>query len=126
MLGDRVEAFSAGTDPGGVNPRAIQVMKEAGVDISAHRSKSADEFSGQTFDLVITLCHEAQAQCPVFSGAKKTIHMGFPDPARVVGSDKEVLNAFREVRDRIRRNLIPFLEQKTAFLQSAIREHSVS
>jgi arsenate reductase len=112
LLGDRVEAFSAGTRPSRVDPRAVQVMREVGVDISAHRSKSVDALAGQPFDLVITLCDEAQAECPLFPGARKTVHIGFPDPARAVGSESEVLRVFRDIRDRIRRELIPIVERE--------------
>jgi len=112
LLGNRVEAFSAGTDPGPVNPRAIQVMQEVRVDISSHRSKSLEDFSGQSFDLVITLCDDAEARCPVFTGAPKKIHMRFPDPGRAVGSEETVMEVFRKVRDRIRRELIRLLEEE--------------
>jgi len=119
ILGDRVEAHSAGTEPSEVNPRALQVMGEAGVDISSHRSESVEEFSDQPFDLVITLCDEARANCPIFLGATKTIHKGFPKPAEAVGSDEEVLEVFREVRDRIQKELIPLVEEELAKLGEA-------
>ncbi len=110
MLGDRVEAYSAGTEPTPVSPLAIRVMGEVGVDISPQHSKSLEEFMDQSFDLVITLCDDAQARCPVFPGATREIHMGFPDPARAVGSKDAVLTVCRDVRDRIRARLIPVLE----------------
>jgi arsenate reductase len=111
-LGDRVNAYSAGTDPTVVNPLAIQVMKEVGVDISSHRSKSLDDLVDPVFDLVVTLCDDAQAGCPVFPGRGKMVHMGFPDPAKAIGTEGEVLQVFREVRDRIRDELIPVLEEE--------------
>ncbi len=116
ILGDRAEVHSAGTNPSEVNPQAIDVMKEVGVDMSSHRSKSVDEFAGQPFDLVVTLCDEVQANCPVFVGATETIHKNFPDPAEAFGSEEEVLEVFRTVRDRIRRELIPVVESELAKL----------
>jgi arsenate reductase len=112
LLGDRVDVLSAGTHPSLVNPRSIQVMREVGVDISSHRSKSVDEFLEQPFDLVITLCDHAQARCPVFPGASKMLHMGFPDPVFAVGTEEEILRVYREVRDAIRQKLIPLLERE--------------
>ncbi|MDI6871925.1 MAG: arsenate reductase ArsC [Bacillota bacterium] len=98
----KIEAFSAGTQPAGINPLAVQVMREAGVDLSGHRSKHLSEFLGQPFDYVVTLCDDVHAACPVFPGARKTVHAGFPDPARAAGSPDEVLAEFRRVRDLIR------------------------
>lgn len=111
ILGNRVEVYSAGTHPSVVNPKAVLVMREAGVDISSHRSKSVDEFLGKEFDLIITLCDEAETRCPVFPGKAKRIHKGFPDPARAVGSEELVLEIYRRVRDAIRDELIPLLEE---------------
>ncbi len=91
--GDRFEVFSAGTRPGTVRPEAIAVMRELGIDLSTHRSKHVDEFSGQTFDLVLTVCDNAKENCPVFPGSY-TIHQSFDDPATV--------QDFRRVRDEIR------------------------
>ena len=112
ILGDQVEVYSAGTHPSVVNPRAIQVMREAGVDISSHWSKSLDEFLDKPFDLVITLCDHAQARCPVFPGASKMLHMGFPDPVFAAGTEEEILRVYREIRDAIRQKLIPLLERE--------------
>ncbi|MGE5553542.1 MAG: arsenate reductase ArsC [Betaproteobacteria bacterium] len=102
LHGGRIEAFSAGTEPAGVNPLAVQVMREAGVDLSGHRSKHLSEFLGREFDCAITLCDDAHAACPVFPGARQTVHVGFPDPARAAGSPEEILAEFRRVRDLIR------------------------
>jgi len=111
LLGGHVDAFSAGTAPSGLHPLAVRVMKEAGVDISGQRSKSLDEFLGTPFDLVITLCDDARQSCPIFSGAASMVHMGFPDPAKASGTEEEVLGIYRQVRDRIRSELIPFLNE---------------
>lgn len=99
MAGDRFEAFSAGTRPVGLNPNAVTAMAEIGVDISKHRSKPVEEFSGQPFDYVITVCDNARESCPIFSGSAKRIHQSFPDPA-AYPADKQ-LAAFRSVRDEL-------------------------
>ena len=109
-LGDRVEVFSAGTTPSAVHPLATAVMAEAGVDISSHRSKSLQEFWGQPFDLVVTVCDSAREACPMFHGAAKQIHESFPDPAGFTGTKDEVLEKFREVRDLIRERLVPLVK----------------
>jgi arsenate reductase len=99
--GDRFDVFSAGTRQSRMSDRAIRVMNEIGIDISQHYSKTLDAISGMQFDLAITLCDNAQKRCPVVSGAKKTLHKGFPDPHLTPGSEDEVLNGYREVRDMI-------------------------
>ena len=99
---DRLEAFSAGVSPSGLNADAVRVMAEAGVDISAQRSKHVDEFKGMPFDAVFTLCGEAQESCPRFPGKTKVIHKGFADPGKAAGSEDKVLAVFRRVRDEIR------------------------
>ncbi len=111
-LGGKYEAFSAGTDPSSVNPLAIAVMKELGIDISQKRSKGLDEFAGQEFDYVITLCSQADEACPVFFGGTRKIHMGFPDPTAAAGSDEERVAAFRKVRDQIRDQVVGFLDKQ--------------
>ena len=95
MAGDRFEVFSAGTRPAGLNPNAVAAMAEIGIDISGHRSKSIDEFEGQQFDYVITVCDNAKESCPVFPGAGRRIHHSFNDPA------DQQLPAFRTVRDQM-------------------------
>jgi len=101
--GDRYEVFSAGTRPQGVNPSAVRVMAEAGVDLSAHRAKSVDAFLGRDLDLLITVCGGAKESCPVFLGnVRERRHWPFDDPAGARGSEEEVLNVFRRVRDQIR------------------------
>jgi arsenate reductase (thioredoxin) len=100
--GDRFEVFSAGTKPTQVRLEAIAAMQELGIDISGHRSKSVDEFAGQNFDYVVTVCDNAKASCPVFPGNTKRIHWSFDDPAAVEGSHEQRLAAFRRVRDELR------------------------
>jgi arsenate reductase len=99
--GDSFEAFSAGTHPSRVSSRAIRVMQEIGINISHHRSKSLDELSEMTFDLAVTLCDHASQVCPVITCAKKTIHHGFPDPHLPTGSEDDLNERYRRVRDDI-------------------------
>jgi arsenate reductase len=99
---------SAGTKPGQVRPEAIAVMKEIGIDISGHRSKSVEEFTGQTFDYVVTVCDNARDNCPVFPAAAERIHWSLEDPAAVEGSEDERLAAFRRIRDEIRQKVSEF------------------
>jgi arsenate reductase len=106
--GDRYEVESAGTRPGHLRPEAIAVMKELGIDISGHRSKHVDEFQGQSFDYVLTVCDNAKESCPVFLGHSKRIHNGFEDPAALQGTEEERLALFRRVRDEIRDYLKAF------------------
>jgi arsenate reductase len=108
--GNVYEVFSAGTKPTHVRPEAIAVMREVGIDISGHRSKSVDEFAGQDFDYVITLCDNARESCPVFPAGTKRIHWSIEDPAGAVAGNKdEKLQAFRRVRDDLRGRLRSFL-----------------
>ena len=106
--GDRFEVFSAGTKPSAVRPEAIAVMRELGIDLSGHSSKSVDAFSGQAFDYVLTVCDNARESCPVFPGAAVRIHRCFEDPAMFVGSQEERRALFRRVRDEIREYLRTF------------------
>jgi arsenate reductase len=111
LLGDRWEAFSAGTAPAGyVHPLAIEAMRELGIDISQHRSKRVDEFREASFDLVITLCSGAAEDCPVWLGGDERLHLGFADPAALAKAGGGELAAFRCVRDAIRENVLPALE----------------
>lgn len=100
--GDRFEVDSAGTKPSHVRPEAIAAMKELGIDISGHRSKSVDEFNGQQFDYVLTVCDNAKESCPIYPGQTTRIHHRFDDPAEVKGSEEERLAVFRRVRDELR------------------------
>jgi arsenate reductase len=105
---DRFQVESAGTRPGQVRSEAITVMKELGIDISGHRSKHLDEFKGQAFDYVLTVCNNANESCPVFPGQTKRIHKAFEDPAAFQGTETERLALFRRVRDEIRDYLKKF------------------
>lgn len=100
--GDRFDVFSAGTRPSHLRPEAITVMRELGIDISGHRSKSVDEFAGQPFDSVVTVCDNARETCPIFPTGTPTIHHSFEDPAAIEGSEEQRLEAFRRVRDELR------------------------
>jgi arsenate reductase len=111
--GDQYDVFSAGTRPGQVRPEAITVMRELGIDISGHRSKSVDEFAGRPFDYVITVCDNARESCPVFPGKARRIHWSFEDPAAVQGSEDERLRAFRRIRDQIRARIADFAATQT-------------
>ena len=102
---DRIEALSAGTEPQGLNPRAVEAMRESGVDISGHRSKHVSEFADTPPDLVITVCGEAHERCPVFPGAVRVIHVPFDDPPRLAEmatGHEEIMAPYRRVRDEIR------------------------
>ena len=105
LRGDVVDPYSAGIVARGLDPRAMRVMAEAGVDIAGQRSKRLEELRGITFDGVVTLCDDAQEHCPVFQGRTKAIHVGFDDPprlARQARTDEEALAHYRRVRDEIR------------------------
>jgi arsenate reductase len=104
--GGRFEVFSAGTHPSSVRPEAVEAMREAGIDISTHRSKSVDEFAGREFDYVITVCDNAREECPVFPGKTERIHWSFDDPAAVEGDWAERLAVFRRVREEIGARLL--------------------
>lgn len=106
------EVFSAGTHPGHVRAEAIEAMREVGIDISAHRSKSVDEFAGQDFDYVITVCDNARENCPVFPGTTRRIHWSFDDPASARGDEATRLAEFRRVRDLIRAQLGTFISSE--------------
>jgi arsenate reductase len=112
FLGDRWEAFSAGTAPSGyVHPLAVQAMADLGIDISAQRSKSTDEFRDVDFDVVITVCDHAAQNCPVWPDEGRRKHLGFPDPAAATGSEQERLAAFRRVRDGLKQQVFAYLER---------------
>ena len=109
MAGDRFEVFSAGTEQTQVRPLAIEAMREIGIDISGHRSKTLDELQGEDFDYVITVCDRANESCPIFPGTTERIHWSFEDPTAVTGTDEQKLRAFRTVRDAIQQRLRMFL-----------------
>ncbi len=105
LKGDEIEAFSAGIERHGLNPQAVRVMAEAGVDISGFRSKTVDELPEQEFDYVITLCGHAQETCPFFPAKTRRLHVGFDDPPKLAAnakSEEEALDLYRRVRDEIR------------------------
>lgn len=110
--GSKFEVFSAGTHPSRVRPEAIQVMQEIGIDISGHRSKSVDEFAGQHFDYVITVCDNAKESCPVFPATTNRIHWSLPDPAAVRGSEDQRRAEFRRVRDELEMYLRRFVLER--------------
>src|SRR5918998_1547571 len=109
LAGDRAEVFSAGVERSFVRPQAIEAMRERGIDITGQRSKSVDEFSGQEFDYVITVCDNANERCPVFPGRTERIHWSFDDPAAAQGDDGAKLAVFCRVRDEIREKLREFI-----------------
>jgi len=109
MAGDRFEAFSAGTQPTQLNPRAIKAIAELGIDISNQKSQSVENFLDQEFDYVITVCDAARATCPVFPNANENLHWSFEDPAEATGTEEEVMKIFRKVRDEIRKRLREFI-----------------
>jgi arsenate reductase (thioredoxin) len=106
--GGEYEVHSAGTKPSQVRPEAIAVMKEVGIDISGHRSKSVDEFAGRSMDYVVTVCDNARDNCPVFPAGSERIHWSLEDPAAVQGSEQERLSAFRRIRDQIHERVKAF------------------
>ncbi len=110
--GDQFDVQSAGLEPSRVRPEAIAAMREIGIDISGHRSKSLDEFLGQAFDYVITVCDNANERCPIFPGTTQRIHWSFEDPAAARGDETERLNIFRRVRNEIRERLREFTGNK--------------
>jgi arsenate reductase len=105
LKGDRLEAFSAGIEKHGLNPHAVRVMAEAGVDISDHQSQSVEDLPVQQFDYVVTVCGHAHEHCPIFPGNAKVVHVGFDDPPNltaVAKTEEEALGHYRRVRDEIR------------------------
>jgi arsenate reductase len=106
LLGESVEVHSAGIEPKGLDPRAVTVMAEAGVDISGHRSKHLDELGDVSFDLVVTVCDNANEGCPLFPGQARRHHKSFDDPPRLAStarSEDEAFGHYRRIRDEIRR-----------------------
>ena len=107
---DKFSVESAGTQPSRVRPEAVAVMQELGIDISGQRSKSVDEFAGDAFDCVITVCDNAKQNCPVFPGSAQYIHWSIDDPAAAQGSDEERIAAFRRVRDELAARIQAFVK----------------
>lgn len=112
LAGDKFEALSAGTKPTVVNPLAIEVMREVGIDISGHRSKNVAEYVGKHFQYVITVCDNAKEQCPIFPGTSIREHWPFDDPADATGSREEKLAVFRRVRDEIAEKVKEFTTKR--------------
>lgn len=102
FAGDKAEVYSAGVETHGVNPRAIATMQEDGIDISNHTSNHIGEYDNLDFDFVITVCDNAKERCPFFPTKAKKFHQNFPDPAKAVGTDEEIKERFREVREQIK------------------------
>ncbi len=110
--GELYEVYSAGVEPSFVRPQAVEAMREIGIDITKHRSKSVDEFTGQKFDYVITVCGNANERCPVFPGKTERIHWSFDDPASAEGDGATKLAVFRRVRDEIHERIKSFVNAK--------------
>lgn len=121
--GPRFEVHSAGTHPSFVRPETIAVMREVGIDISGHRSKSVGEFLGQPFDYVITVCDRARESCPVFPERAQRIHWSFEDPSAVEGNEEVRMEAFRRVRDQIRNQFRLFLQYADSLRRPDREEH---
>ena len=109
--GPAFEAFSAGTEPKGVNPLTVRVLSEAGIDISGARAKSTGVFLGQAFDCVVTVCDRARETCPYFPGARRTLHWSFDDPAEATGTEEQRLAVFRRVMGEIRSAIETFIPE---------------
>lgn len=112
LRGEEFEIFSAGSEPKGIHPLAIEVMMEIGIDISTQRSKHLDEYAEERFDYIITLCDDAAATCPMFLGDGKILHRGFPDPATAEGSREDKLQMFRRVRDELKEFILSFSDNR--------------
>ena len=110
LAGDRFEVFSAGTHPVGLNPLAVETMKESGIDISSHRSKRVDEYKDARFDYVITVCDRAKETCPIFPASSVQLHWSFEDPAAAKGAAAEQRAVFRRVRDQIAERIRQFID----------------
>jgi arsenate reductase len=110
-LGDQANVYSAGIETHGVNPKAIQVMQEDGVDIAHHTSNHVDEYAAVPFDYVITVCDNAHEACPVFPSSATKLHHNFPDPAKATGTAEEVIEQFRAVRNQIKTYAQDFTQQ---------------
>lgn len=109
--GSRFDVASAGTHPVGLNPKAVAVMREVGIDISRHRSKRLDELSERRFDFAITVCDRAKQTCPIFPGATSVLHWSFDDPAEAQGDEEARLAVFRRVRDEIAERVREFIQK---------------
>ncbi len=114
LAGDRFDVFSAGTQPGGLHPGAVEAMREVGIDIGHHRSKHMDEFLDRSFEYVITVCDRAKDSCPRWPHASTVLHWSFEDPAAAPGTEDERRRAFRKVRDEIHDRIVGFVGRPPA------------
>jgi arsenate reductase len=112
LAGDRFEVYSAGTKPKGLSPITVAVMREVGIDVSAHRSKSVEEFVGEDFDYVITVCDVARAACPRFDRSRRQLHWGVTDPAELEAAGVVSIEAFRAARDEVRVRVEEFIGER--------------
>ena len=110
FVGNKANIYSAGVETHGVNPRAIATMKEDGIDISHHTSNNVVEYKDISFDYVITVCDHAKERCPYFPSNAEKFHYNFPDPAKAVGTDEEIEQEFRRVRDLIKKYCLDFVK----------------
>lgn len=111
FAGNKAEVFSAGIETHGINPRAVATMAEAGIDISKHTSNNINEYTGIDFDYVITVCDNAKENCPYFPFRAQKFHENFPDPAKATGSEAEIMEQFRKVREMIKAYCQKFVEE---------------
>lgn len=111
FAGDKAVVYSAGVETHGVNPRAIATMKEDGIDITGHTSNNITEYLGLDFDFVITVCDNAKERCPFFPSNAQKFHYNFPDPAKAIGTEEEIKNEFRKVREMIKQYCAEFVLQ---------------
>jgi len=113
--GEKANIYSAGIETHGINPKAIEIMKRDGIDISHHTSNNVDEYTGIDFDFVITVCDNARENCPYFPTQAIKFHYNFPDPARATGTDEEIMERFREVREMIRKYIQNFVNENLKY-----------
>ncbi|GAA4447181.1 arsenate reductase ArsC [Nibrella saemangeumensis] len=111
FAGDRATVYSAGVETHGLNPRAVTVMAEDGIDIAQHTSNHVDEYQHVDFDFVITVCDNARERCPYFPSTAQTFHYNFPDPAKATGTPDEIMDQFRAVRDQIKQYSRQFVNE---------------
>lgn len=111
FAGNKAKVYSAGIETHGVNPKAISIMKEDRIDISSHTSNNVDEYKNIDFDFVITVCDNAKENCPNFPTKAKKFHQNFPDPAKAKGTEEEIMNEFRKVREQIKNYCENFIKQ---------------
>ena len=123
VAGDRFIALSAGIEPKGLNPLAVEAMREIGIDISGQKSKDVRDFLGQPIPYVVTVCENAREKCPIFPGTYKFLHWGFDDPAAATGTHEEKLAVFRRVRDQITQRIDRELLGDSMHAEGSSQEH---